>query len=54
MFRHVRMVAHHAGDLTAAFMYPVFAALFDAFYKLGEDESSTGTAKKSTESNRAD
>ena len=31
-----RVIAHHAGDLTAAFMYPVFAALFDALWGRNE------------------
>lgn len=32
MFWHVRTVAHYAGDLTATFMYPILAAVFDAAY----------------------
>ena len=40
MFGCARMVAHYAGDLTAAFMFPIFAAVFDAAYgRHREDEA---------------
>ena len=40
MFSHARMVAHYAGDLTAAFMFPILAAVFDAAYgRHREDEA---------------
>jgi hypothetical protein len=32
MLSPVRTAAHYAGDLTAAFLYPVFAAMFDALW----------------------
>lgn len=44
MFGHVRMAVHYAGDLTATFMYPILAAVFDAAYgRHREDE--TGSQK---------
>ena len=27
----LRLVAHHAGDITAAFLFPICGAFFDAF-----------------------
>lgn len=38
MFWQARMVAHYAGDLTAAFMYPILAAVFDAAYGRHRDD----------------
>lgn len=38
MFWHVRTVVHYAGDLTATFMYPILAAVFDAAYGRHRDE----------------